>query len=666
MVAPTAASGTVGRVDGLGDSSIDSAPRRPAVRPVRGHRLRLPRHPDTPDPLDAEAVRRWTADRSRPTAVDLFAGAGGLSLGLRDAGFRVLASADHDPMAVETHEANVGGLGYCGDLGDPDEFLDLLKAWGITTVDLVAGGPPCQPFSRAGRSRLRGLAEGGARSANDHRAALWTSYVRVIEALSPRAVLMENVPDLATWNDGAVLTGVLEALRELGYRVDARVLEAWQHGVPQHRSRLFVVGLRRDLPFFRWPRQRRSRRPTLRDAIADLPAVPGGQRREVMPYWGEPTSWLAQRMRRDVPRDQRWVVFDHITREVRPDDAEAFALLPEGGTYEHLPPHLQRYRTDIFSDKYKRLVWDDVSRTITAHLAKDGYWYIHPEQDRTLSVREAARVQTFPDWFRFAGEPTHRYRQIGNAVPPLLAEALGRQLLAALSGTGPRTENAPGAERERFRSHLLEWHRDAYRDFPWRRARNPWHVLMAEMCLRRTRADQVAPVFEELLRHAGTPADMLRNRRRIPAVMESLGLRWRAENLLDCAQAIVERFDGEVPSNDIDLQSLPGVGDYVSQAVLCFGFGRPSVLIDTNTNRIIARLNRREGTIRRWQARLDLFLLAGAAGPDAEFNYALLDLGALVCRASSPRCGECPVAAHCRSAHRVPAPTRARSTGGDA
>jgi DNA (cytosine-5)-methyltransferase 1 len=581
-------------------------------------------------------------------------------LGLRDAGFRVLASADHDPMAVESHEANIGGLGYCGDLGDPEEFLDLLDAWGIHSVDLVAGGPPCQPFSRAGRSRLRGLAASGERSAQDHRAALWTSYVKVIEVLQPRAVLMENVPDLASWNDGAVLTSVLEALRELGYRVDARVLEAWRYGVPQHRSRLFVVGLRRDLPFFVWPKGKSK--PTLRDAIADLPAVAGAQRREVIAYWAEDRSWLAKRLRRDVPSAEAGVVFDHITREVRPDDAEAFALLPEGGTYEDLPPHLQRYRTDIFSDKYKRLEWDGLSRTITAHLAKDGYWYIHPEQHRTLSVREAARIQTFPDTFRFAGEPTHRYRQIGNAVPPLLAEALGHSIRKALrSDTKP--VRAPGAERELFRAHLLEWHERHRRDYPWRHASDPWHVLMAEMCLRRTRADQAAPVFEELLRHASTPAEMLRNECRAVAAMESLGLRWRADNLLACARDIVERFDGAIPDNDMDLQSLPGVGDYVAQAVLCFGFGRPSVLIDTNTDRIIGRLNRRHGNAKRWQTRLDLFLLAGAAGPDATFNYALLDLGALVCRATAaPLCESCPVAEHCRSAGKVAPKARKRAS----
>jgi len=349
-----------------------------------------------------------------------------------------------------------------------------------------------------------------------------------------------------------------------------------------------------------------------------------------------------------VAKEDAHAIHDHITREVRSDDAEAFALMGEGETYRDLPDHLQRYRSDIFTDKYKRLVWDDISRSITAHIAKDGYWYIHPDQDRTLSVREAARLQTFPDRFRFAGQPSHRFRQIGNAVPPLLAEAVGRSVKEALERPPARSRRRTPVER--FRGDLLDWHSAHARTYPWREADvDPWAVLMAEVCLRRTRADQVVGVFNQLRQIAPKPADMVARLDEVMEAMNGLGLRWRAENMIAIAQALVDRYDGDVPDTEAELRTLPGVGAYVAQAVLTFGFGRRAVLVDTNTTRIVTRITG-HGDARLWQVRLDLHKLAGGAGPDAEFNYALLDLGALVCRAGEPLCDGCPVSTYCAHA----------------
>jgi DNA (cytosine-5)-methyltransferase 1 len=624
-------------------------PSRTAVRSYRGPRLRLEPHPDAPDPLDLMAVRRWVrAEAARGlTALDLFCGAGGLSLGLEDAGFRVLVGADSDAAAVETHVANIGGLGYCGDLADPEDFLDHLSAWGIRKVDLIAGGVPCQPFSRAGRSKIRSLIETGQRSPDDPRAQMWRSFIEVVEKMRPGAVLLENVPDLAVWDEGGVLVGFCESLRDLGYRPRATILNAYEHGVPQHRSRLFIVALAPGAQF-EWP-QPQSRPPTVRQAIGDLPVVPPAQREETLPYGG-PCTKLQRLLRGGVSAAERGIVHDHITRDVRKDDAEAFALMPEGGTYEDLPARLQRYRADIFSDKYKRLEWNGLSRSITAHIARDGYWYIHPDQDRTLSVREAARIQTFPDWFRFSGQPSLRYRQIGNAVPPLLARTIATSVHRAL--TLPAQRGRPRANGEAFRAGLIAWHAENGRDYPWREQVDAWHVLMAEVCLHRTRADQVRPVYEALAELAPTPAAMVENADEAIRVMRSLGLRWRAENMLRIAQALVDEHDGEVPSEELELRRLPGVGDYVANAVLTFGFGRRAVIVDTNTERIVGRVCGREKTP-RWQLRLDLHEFAGRAGPDAAFNYALLDLGALVCRAGAPLCDECPVGdRHCAT-HRM-------------
>jgi len=623
-------------------------PRRYEVPLRRGPRLRLDRHSSSPDPADRMAVRRWLRGIRKPTAIDLFCGAGGLSLGLMDAGFQVLIGADNDPLAVETHAANIEGLTYLGDLTDPSEFLACVREWGIRQVDLLAGGVPCQPFSRAGRSKLRSLVELKARPAEDPRTQLWRSFVGVVEALRPKAVLLENVPDLAEWDEGAVLVGFCEALRDLGYVTSVRILEAFAHGVPQHRSRLFIVGVL-DGMHFEWPAPSAGPSPTVWDAIGDLPEVPGGQREEVLPYT-VPTTSLQKRLRLGVIDPD--LVWDHITREVRPDDRKAFALLPEGGTYDSLPPELQRYRTDIFTDKYKRLARHELSRTITAHIARDGYWYIHPTQERTLSVREAARIQTFPDWYRFAGEPSHRYRQVGNAVPPLLAEALGETLATSLTN-GRGRANPKRRARRTMRDDLIGWHTLNRRSYPWRDAQSPWLVLLAEMCLHRTRADQVASIYEALINVAGSPAALLTNASRVRELLATLGLRWRIDNVMAVAEVLVERFGGEVPNSREQLLALPGVGDYGANAVLVFGFGRTATLMDTNTERIITRISSHTPRAKPWQLRLELHERAGRAGADSEFNYALLDLGALVCKFSRPLCGACPIRQHCKSSERL-------------
>lgn len=606
----------------------------------RGRPARPPRHPDSPDPSDLGAVLGWVRKRRRPTAIDLFAGAGGLSLGLHQAGFDVLVGADSDAWAMESHGANLPGLTWTGDLADPSHFLQALEVWGIETVDLLAGGVPCQPFSRAGRSRIAKLVEDGQRVAHDERADLWQSFIAVAERLRPRAILVENVPDLPRWNDGSVLIGFQESLADLGYVVEARILDGFRFGVPQHRKRLILIaasGGRRPV----WP-EPDSEPVSLDAAIRDLPVIPRAQRAEELPYdRGRINSDFQHRMREGMKGADAKVVHDHISRDVRPDDLEAFDLLKEGQTYVDLPEHLRRYRSDVFTDKYKRLSWKELCRTITAHIAKDGYWYIHPEQHRTLSVREAARVQTFPDDFRFAGMQTHRFRQIGNAVPPTLGRVVGEAVLATLAGP----ERPPG-ERDILRRALLAWHGERTVRRPWRAGSDPWHVLIGELALRRTPEAEAAVMFRRLRRVARTPRVVVADEAGVADLLRSIGLRSSVDPLLEVARHLVEHHDGRVPDDSLALRAIPGIGDYLSEAVLCFGFRRRSVLVDTNTTRICARVNGRDAR-RRFQLRLDLHQLAGGSGPDKEFNRALLDLGEVLCRPSEPACGECPLRSLC-------------------
>ena len=508
------------------------------VSQARPSTVHLQPHHSSPDTEDLQSVSEWIRCTPRPWAVDMFSGAGGLSLGLQRAGFSIVAAADTDAAALSTHRANLPSLTWLGDLSTPDEFLSSLKRWGINDIDLLAGGPPCQPFSNAGIPKIASLVRSQGRPAHDLRRDLWRSYFSLVDALSPRAILLENVPDMARSQEGAVLVQFLQEMEARGYTASVRILESWRYGVPQHRRRLFIAGIRGNAPF-RWPIPSEHQN-TLRDAIEDLPPAPPGQLHNAVEYDGTPRSTLARSLRSDLHHDDINVLWDHVTRFVRDDDAEAFSLMTEGQTYQDLPERLRRYRDDIFSDRYVRLRWDGLSRSITAHLAKDGYWYIHPEQNRTISVREAARIQTFPDTFRFAGSMTRRFTQIGNAVPPLLAEAVGHSLMAALQAH-PTNQDQP-SDSSPFRTALMEWHEGNRRDYPWRHSSDPWETLIAESCLHRTQANQVASVFADLKHIAPTAAALLESTQRFRETSAGLGLTWRTDCLVSTAERLVSQY----------------------------------------------------------------------------------------------------------------------------
>lgn len=439
----------------------------PSRSGVRHSRLRVgpPKHAKACDLSEVEAYGRSVGGL---LAIDLFCGAGGLSLGLEAAGFDVILGVDIDPVCIETRQAHFGGCSLLADLSSARTISAIAASLRNSRVDLLAAAPPCQPYSRAGRSKLRSLAR------EPSAIALWEAVLQVTRETMPRAILIENVPGLTEHDDIRVVARLAESLEALGYVCHARCLAARDYGVPQHRERIFLVAVERGT-CFKWPTP--CERITVRQAISDLPPVEGGVAREWLPYAGPRTHFQAS-MRHGVPPELADRIYDHYTRPVRDDDLAAFRLMDDKTRYSDLPPSLRRYRADIFEDKYKRLPWDDVSRTITAHLCKDGYWYIHPEQHRTLTVREAARLQTFPDWFRFAGTPAQAFRQIGNAVPPRLGEALGKAVLVALT-SGKPAPAVPSPSRQR--EALVRWLRslpDSEMAAPWRRADNLWHILL--------------------------------------------------------------------------------------------------------------------------------------------------------------------------------------------
>jgi DNA (cytosine-5)-methyltransferase 1 len=582
----------------------------------------------------------------RPLAIDLFSGAGGLSLGLEAAGYRVALAVDIDEWALETQAHNFEGLALRLDLAVRDVRDWIVALFDGVDVDLIAGGPPCQPYSRAGRSKIRSLVEEGVRDSLDHRRELWRSFLDVVERIRPRAVLMENVPDMALGDDTVVLRRMVGSLEASGYETDARLVDAWAHGVPQHRQRLVLIGLR-DGGVLRWPEA--VEQVTLREAIGDLPILDPerGDVGEVELPYDRPRSEFQRKARKRCVGQAAKVVLDHWTRPVRPDDVEAFRLMRPGTLYSDLPDELRRYRADIFDDKYNRLAWDDLSRSITAHIAKDGYWYIHPEQHRTLTVREAARLQTFPDDFRFAGTRSHQFAQIGNAVPPTLAEAIGVAILDAAGSPSRSHGSSMSRWRSDFRSRLERW---ATRDraiAPWAYPGDLWVTVVGQ--LMSGRGDVGWPDPDDVLAlvpswNEATPSmlaaleTMADPGRRCKAVQ-------RLTRLAESVRGSPNGWDGE------DWLRSAGVAPASREWIELLGLSR-GMVASTSVLRVTARVTASEVDRQNKSSdgRMELAKLIGDGELSGVVNAAMHRLGTMVCTPDHPDCKHCPVVRLCASA----------------
>lgn len=379
-----------------------------------------------------------------PGVLDLFAGAGGFSLGFHWAGFRSRVAIDHNPLAIETLEANFGHHGQVALLRDlatlsPRDLRRHLRESGLPDVfDVVIGGPPCQGWSKVGRGKLRSLREAEGRSseaAADPRNELYKRFLAYVDEFRPVVAVMENVPGMLSHNHRNVADLVQASLEQCGYTVSVAVLNAADYGVPQTRERLFFVGVRRDLGItFTFPATHngdgrpRYDRVTVWDAIGDLPPIANGSREWRRPYSARRKQTVFATRMRELADPA--TVFDHVCRTQNDQDLEAFRLLRQGGWYRDLPDRLKRYRDDIFEDKYKKLYQHRPAWCVTAHLSRDCYTHIHPTQARTISIREAARLQSFPDCFYFAGNMGDKFSLIGNAVAPLVAEQIARAIRA--------------------------------------------------------------------------------------------------------------------------------------------------------------------------------------------------------------------------------------------
>lgn len=392
--------------------------------------------------------------------IDLFAGCGGLSEGFYMQGFEALVHVEIDKFACETLKKRMEYYGYTDinnkvlehDITDSGIIDRLNEVVGDNSVDIIIGGPPCQSFSTLGRAKD----EFGMQ--NDPRNFLFESYVRILNYFKPKFFVFENVTGLLTAEiEGKKIINLI--LKELGknYKllddVQDMVLNSVHYGVPQERNRVIILGVRKDLNIatediynmiekthyslddeLNKANQDLKKYLTVKDAISDLPKLRPGEGEEIIEYVPKKITEYVRKLR--VNMDNK--LFNHVARNHNSEDMERYREMAKNrwSFMELLDnrPDLNHENPRLFGNSYVVQRWDQPSKTIIAHLYKDGNQFIHPDytQSRTLTAREAARLQSFPDDFEFPVSRTQQYKQIGNAVPPLLAEVIAKAMKKGL------------------------------------------------------------------------------------------------------------------------------------------------------------------------------------------------------------------------------------------
>lgn len=337
-------------------------------------------------------------------AIDLFCGCGGLSFGFEEAGFKILLGIDNDKKALETFELNhKNAKTMCGDITEIT-YEDIREVIGDEQIDVIIGGPPCQ-----------GMSLSGPRKFDDPRNGLYLSYIRLVAEIQPKAFVIENVPGLVSLFKGKIKDNILERFEDLGYVMQYRILCAADYGVPQNRKRVVFVGVKDGT--FNYP-EVGNNVVTCEMALSDLPPLAETLGEDVQDYYTNATNCYQEEMRYKSDG-----VYNHIAANHSEKVKRIISMVPAGGNYKDLP---EAYRnTRNFHVAWTRFPKDRPAPTIdTGHRH-----HFHYEFNRVPTVRECARIQSFPDRFIFIGNKTEQFRQVGNAVPPIMARAIAKKII---------------------------------------------------------------------------------------------------------------------------------------------------------------------------------------------------------------------------------------------
>ena len=386
------------------------------------------------------------------TFIDLFAGCGGLSEGFYKCGYKALLHLEIDSVACETLKTRMRYYGYdnkeiddavlCADITD-ENIIAKIDNRVKETVDIIIGGPPCQAFSSVGRAQSPDSMN------NDPRNYLFENYLKILNHVKPKMFIFENVKGILTAKPKGVkiFERIIREMSETYNVVDDAgviLLNAADYGVPQIRERVILIGVRKDIDYINVNQIYSDIRKTnsnddenlpdyftVKDAIADLPKLlPGESANKVIAESKNTKNAYLEKISNDSS-----LVYNHEARKHNAQDIERYRILSSHKNWQlkdlqNVRPDLVHHDPKHFGNRYTVQEWDKPGKTVVAHLYKDGNLFIHPdpEQARTFTVREAARIQSFPDDFVFEGSRTQQYKQVGNAVPPLMAEAFAKTL----------------------------------------------------------------------------------------------------------------------------------------------------------------------------------------------------------------------------------------------
>ena len=340
--------------------------------------------------------------KNKPTVIDLFCGSGGLSYGFIEAGYDVLLGIDHWKDAIVTYEnTHKNAKGIVADLFT-ETPKDIRKLTGIKDIDVIIGGPPCQGFSIAGK-----------RIIDDERNQLYKSFVNFVDFYKPKVFVMENVPNIVSMGKGVVKDSIIEDFEKIGYNVVYKVLLASNFGVPQNRRRAFFVGTKNKKEFI-FPEPTIQNSINARDAISDLPekSLADGTKYKIE----------SKSNYQELIRGKSKGVYNHEITNHSQQTTSIISLVPDGGNYKDLPEELRKTRN-------VNIAWTRLNSQKPSFTIDTGHrHHFHYKYNRVPTVRESARIQSFPDTYIFLGSKTSQYKQVGNAVPPLLAKVIATEI----------------------------------------------------------------------------------------------------------------------------------------------------------------------------------------------------------------------------------------------